>query len=105
MFDVKVQDIGVGQKFHADCVTKGGMPGDTLVVKGYRYFTVAADRGVSCPYCRPFGRIVQASSWEIMIGIRNAAYTYSTVTVVPDRTSTSNSSPRLSMTGMEKKGD
>jgi hypothetical protein len=34
MFDVEVQDIGVGDKVHTDSVTEGGMPGDTLVGEG-----------------------------------------------------------------------
>jgi hypothetical protein len=46
MFDVKVQNIRIGQKLQADGVTEGGVPGDTPVIRVvYRGFTVAADRG------------------------------------------------------------
>jgi hypothetical protein len=61
MFDVKVQNVSVGQKFHADCVAKGGMPGDTLVVKVYRGFTVVADRAPPGRYCKPCRLALQGS--------------------------------------------
>jgi hypothetical protein len=36
MFDIEVQDIGVGDKVHTDGVTEGGVPGDTLTATVFR---------------------------------------------------------------------
>jgi hypothetical protein len=68
MFDVKIQNVRIGQKLQADGIAEGGVPRNTLMIGVvYRGFTVAADRKPPASMVDNPGRLGKTSAIKYRI--------------------------------------